>query len=160
MSDEKKPQVVFDCMIFIQAVLSDTGPAATLLDLLEADAFTLFVSAEILDEAQGVLSRPKLRASKPSLTDERIEAVLKRVTQKAILIGKVPHKFTLSRDPKDEKYINVAVEAQVDYIVSRDKDLLDLMTGHTEECKDFRRRFRLLEVIDPVEFLREIAAKK
>jgi predicted nucleic acid-binding protein len=56
----------------------------------------------------------------------------------------------------DEPYINLAVEAEADYIISRDKDLLDLMTGYTEECKDFRRRFRPLKVIAPVEFLKEL----
>ena len=64
------------------------------------------------------------------------------------------------RDPKDEKYINLAVEAEVYYIVSRDKDLLDLMTGHTDECKDFRRRFRPLRVIDPAEFLTIVLPKE
>lgn len=160
MINEKKPRVVFDCMIFVQAVLSDTGPAATLLDLLETESFTLFVSVEILNEVQDVLSRLKLRASKPSLSDERIEAILKRVTQKATSVEKVPHKFTFSRDPKDEKHINLAVEAKADYIVSRDSDLLDLMTGYTDECKEFRQRFRPIRVIAPVEFLRRIEEAK
>jgi len=30
------------------------------------------------------------------------------------------------------------------------------MTGHTSECKEFRRRFRPLKVLDPIDFLREI----
>jgi predicted nucleic acid-binding protein len=46
--------------------------------------------------------------------------------------------------------------AEADYLVSRDKDLLDLMTGYTDECKEFRRRFRPLKVLDPVEFLKEM----
>ena len=57
-------------------------------------------------------------------------------------------------DPKDEPYINLAIAADADYIVSRDKDLLDLMTGHTKECKEFRRKFRSLKVIEPQEFLK------
>lgn len=34
-----------------------------------------------------------------------------------------------------------------DFIVTRDKDLLDLMTGFTDECKEFRQKFRPLKVI-------------
>jgi len=34
--------------------------------------------------------------------------------------------------------------------------LLDLMTGHTDACKDFRRRFRRLKVVEPLEFLKEM----
>lgn len=62
-------------------------------------------------------------------------------------------RFDFERDPKDEIIINLAIEAEADYIVSRDKDLLDLMTGYTDECKDFRRRFRRLKIVEPVEFL-------
>jgi hypothetical protein len=39
----------------------------------------------------------------------------------------------------------------------RDEDLLDLMTGHTTECKEFPRRFGPLKVIGPVEFLKSLA---
>lgn len=50
-------------MVFIQAALSDRGPAATIRNLLEVNVFTLFVSVKILDEVQDVLSRPKIWAS-------------------------------------------------------------------------------------------------
>ena len=68
----------------------------------------------------------------------------------------VPSHFEYSRDPKDEKYINAAVEANADFIVSRDKDLLDLMTAFTDEAKHFSRRYRPLKVVGPIEFLRII----
>jgi hypothetical protein len=28
------------------------------------------------------------------------------------------------------------------------------MTGHADECKEFRQRFRALRVVDPAEFLK------
>ena len=46
------------------------------------------------------------------------------------------------------------------YIVSRDKDLLDLTTGTTVECKEFRQRFRPLKVIEPLDFLREFTQEE
>jgi predicted nucleic acid-binding protein len=82
-----------------------------------------------------------------------IEAFLKDVKEKAVILKSVPSVFSYSRDPKDEKYVNLAVEAEAEYIVSRDNDLMDLMTGYTDECKDFRRRFRKLKIVNPVEFL-------
>ena len=71
----------------------------------------------------------------------------------------MPSIFSYSRDPKDEKYVNLAVEAEADYIVSRDNDLLALMTDYTEECKDFRRRFRGLKIVNPVDFLAIVEKK-
>ncbi len=63
------------------------------------------------------------------------------------------------RDPKDEKYINLAAAAGAAYIISRDADLLDLMTGFDEESKNFRQKFRLLKVIEPLEFLKIVEEK-
>jgi len=74
-------------------------------------------------------------------------------------LNKIPKHFTLSRDPKDEKYINLAVEARAHYIVSRDYDLLELMTDFDAESKAFRQKFRRLKVVEPVEFLRILAGK-
>ena len=71
----------------------------------------------------------------------------------------MPKSFRLERDPKDEIIIDLAVEAEADYIVSRDKDLLDLMNGFTDDCKEFRQRFRFLTAVEPLEFLRIVEAK-
>jgi uncharacterized protein len=149
-----RPRVVFDCMIYLQATISEHGTAAALLRLVDSSIISLYVSQEILDEIRDVLSRLKIRKKNPDLTDERVNALIIRISDKATLIEDVPSVFDYPRDPKDEKYINLAVEAEADYLVSRDKDLLDLMTGYTDECKEFRQRFRPLKIIDPLEFLK------
>ena len=41
--------------------------------------------------------------------------------------------------------------------MSRDKDLLSLMTGHATVCKEFRQKTRPLKVVDPVGFLEALA---
>ena len=60
------------------------------------------------------------------------------------------------RDPADEPYIDLAVAAAADYLVTRDRDLLSLTNGHSTACKEFRRKTRPLRVLDPVQFLRVI----
>ncbi len=154
--DDPRPRVVFDCMIYLQATVSESGPAATLLRLVDSNALFLFVSNDILEEVRDVLSRPKIHKHNPNLTDARVDALINRLLEKATVISELQQHFIFRRDPKDEKYINLAIEAEADYLVSRDKDLLDLMTGHTDECKDFRRRFRQLKIIEPTEFLKMI----
>lgn len=61
---------------------------------------------------------------------------------KAIVIKNVLQVFNYARDPKDEKYINLAVAAGAEYIISRDSDLLDLMTSFDNESKEFRQKTR------------------
>ena len=77
-----------------------------------------------------------------------------------MFVRQVPHAFTYARDSKDEKYINLAAVADAHYIVSRDNDLLDLMTGYTAECKEFRQRFRPLKIVDPVTLLNLVEQPK
>jgi predicted nucleic acid-binding protein len=55
--------------------------------------------------------------------------------------------------------VNLAVVTEADYIVTRDKDLIDLMTGFDFESKQFRQKFRPLKVVQPIDFLRIVEEK-
>ena len=75
------------------------------------------------------------------------------------MIKSVSPESKYSRDPKDEKYINLAVEATANYVVSRDKDLLDIMSDISIVGKEFRQKTRPLKIIEPVEFLQILEAQ-
>ncbi|MBA2647202.1 MAG: putative toxin-antitoxin system toxin component, PIN family [Pyrinomonadaceae bacterium] len=154
-SDQVK--VIFDCNTFVQALLSPDGAAAASMELVRRGEIALYVSPQVLAEIRDVLQRPVIMKRLPSLTIERVQAFLEDVVAHATTIRNVPAKFRYERDPEDEPYINLAAVAGADYIVSRDRDLLDLMTGTSVECKEFRQRFRPLKVVQPLEFLREVA---
>ena len=156
MNGRENFSAVFDCMIYLQAAINEKSPAAELFKQVERGSVLLFVSNETLSEIRDVLTRPKALIKYPHLTVEYVEIFLSRVLSKANLLNKIPKHFQYPRDPKDEKYINPAIEAEANYIVSRDNDLLDLMTGIDAESKEFRQRFRFLKVIAPGEFLRII----
>ncbi|HEY0347118.1 MAG TPA: putative toxin-antitoxin system toxin component, PIN family [Pyrinomonadaceae bacterium] len=147
--------VVFDCNILLQAVARKTGPAAACLRLAEEGFVQLQLSEEILTELSGVLKRPTIRSQYPELTDEIVEEFLKALRRTAEITRDVPKRFSYPRDIDDEPYLNLAIEVEANYLVSRDKDLLDLMTGYNASCKEFRQRFRSLIVIEPIEFLKE-----
>ncbi len=146
--------VVFDCMIFLQGLISKSGIAVNCFELFENEIIELFVSEEVLAEIQDVITRPKLQAKYSRLTNERAERLVEVLRTKATLIKDVPTVFNYPRDPKDEKYINLAVAAGSEFIISRDMDLLDLMTGFDNDSKEFRQKFRPLKIIQPSEFLK------
>jgi putative PIN family toxin of toxin-antitoxin system len=152
----KRPRVVFDCNVLLQAAARQKSVAASCLTLAEEGLIQLFVSKEVLLEIEDVLNRPEVRAHFSDLSDEITGAFLKRLRNLGEFVSNVPRTFRYSRDEDDESYINLAVEVSADFIVSRDRDLLDLMTGHTDHCKEFRQRFRTLKVIEPVDLLKEI----
>ena len=145
--------VVYDCMIFLQGLITENGVAVRCLELVENEEIELFLSQPILLEIEDVLTRPKLQAQFPLLTKERAGKLLELLNRKATFVEKVPEIFQYPRDPKDEKYINLAAAVTAKYLVTHDKDLLDLVNGYTDEAKEFRQRFRYLNVIEPLKFL-------
>lgn len=150
---EETLRAVFDCGVFLQGLISKSGPAVACLELVELGKVKLVISEETLTEIKDVLSRPRLRQRYSDLTDEKVERLIEMLLDKGEFIEKVSQHFTYSRDPNDEPYINLAIEANAVFLVSRDNDLLDLMIDYTDECKDFRRRFSGLKIVNPIEFL-------
>lgn len=159
MSSFDKIRAVFDCNAYFQAVVRKDSPASSCYKLAEDGIVELFVSEDVLAELKDVLSRPKIRQKIAALTDERVEEFLTSLSKTAKMIIKVPKVFSLSRDVDDETYINLAVKAEADYIVTRDKDLIDLMSGYDIESKLFRQKFRFLKVVQPLEFLQIVEDK-
>jgi len=142
-------------MIFLQALANDASPAAGALDLVDTGEITLFVSEQVLREVRKVLDRPEVRIALPGINDLRIESLFRRLEKKAVLVKEVPKVFEYPRDPEDEPYINLAIAIGAKFLVSRDKDLLDLMTAHDVESKQFRQRFRFLTIVEPEDLIRE-----
>lgn len=148
------PVVVFDCGVFLQGLMSNSGPAVACLQLIDGVRIRLVMSEPVLLEIKDVLSRPRLRKLSANLTDDRIQQLIDLILAQAEFVVSVPKHFTYSRDPADEPYLNLAIETNAAFIVSRDRDLLDLMTDPAHEAKEFRQRFRRLKIVDPVTFLR------
>ncbi|MGH9799868.1 MAG: putative toxin-antitoxin system toxin component, PIN family [Blastocatellia bacterium] len=153
---EDNPRVVFDCNIFVQALANEESDAAKALNLFDEDAVTLFVSDSVLDEIRDVLNRAYIRQLMPNITDQRVAALFQRLERKAIHIKNVPEEFRYERDPKDERYINLALVTNARYLVSKDKDLLDLMKPLTGISTSFFNRYPMLRILKASAFLKEI----
>jgi predicted nucleic acid-binding protein len=95
-----------------------------------------------------LLGRPRIRAKNPSLTDTSVVEFIDRVRQVAKRIDTVPASFALARDTDDEPYLNLAIAASADYLVTRDNDMLDLMRDAV-----FRAQYPTLTILDPVDLL-------
>jgi putative PIN family toxin of toxin-antitoxin system len=149
------PRAVFDCMVFLQGAGRPAGPARACFHLVEEGRVTLLVSPEILAEIRDVLTRPKILRKFPLLWAEWVEAFVRNVESKAVLLAEVPRAFTLERDRKDEPYLNLALAAGAHYLVSRDLDLLDLMADD-----NFRQRYPDLNILDPPAFLQAVTGPR
>lgn len=157
MSGENDPpEVVFDCVVFLQAAANEKGPSGRALDLLDTGEIKLLISEEILLEIRNALNHRRVRQRLRGITDERVEALIKRLDKLAIPVNEVPRAFDYPRDPKDEPYINLAIVAGAKYLVTRDNDLLDLMTAEDQLARTFRQLYPTLSILNPVAFLNQI----
>jgi putative PIN family toxin of toxin-antitoxin system len=138
----------FDCMVYLQAATSDRGPAFACLALAESNAVGLYVSAAVLAEVRDVLTRPDIRIQFPHLTAERVDLFLQKLATIAIVVNDVSDAGVALRDVDDLPYVNLAVAANVGYLVSWDPHLLDLMKDAA-----FVGRYPQLRVANPVAFL-------
>jgi predicted nucleic acid-binding protein len=81
---------------------------------------------------------------------------MKRLEFRATRVRTVRHVVEYPRDPTDEPYLDLAVAVKADYLVTRDKDLLSLMTSHSIVAKQIRQRTRPLKILNPVHFFGEM----
>ena len=70
------------------------------------------------------------------------------------------NEYKLERDPKDEKYINLAIITRAEYIVTFDKDLLDLMKEDNQNGRSFRQKYPFLKIINPIDFISIIETQR
>lgn len=118
-------RVVLDTVVFVRALINPHSRCGRLLSD-HAERYILLVSKPTAREVLEVLQRPELKRKYRSIGRVNIQQAIDLVTQAELVeIGEVP---SVVRDPKDDVIVATAIAGQANYIVSEDKDLLDLRT--------------------------------
>lgn len=115
--------VVFDTVVFVRGLLNPRSFWGKLL-YDHASSYHLFLSYPILIELLEVIQRPKLVAKYPLKKHVSITRVLEIIKNASIVTIDTIH--PISRDPNDDMFLATAAAADADYLISADKDLLDL----------------------------------
>ena len=142
---------VYDCMLFFRAA-ARPRLARPLFELVHKGEVTLCLGPEVLAEIRDVLTRPRLLAKFSALSRQTVDAFLAQHLRMATWISDVPEHYVLVRDPKDSKYLNLAITANASYVVTDDLDLLELMEPQSPVGQDFRARFPSLQIVSPASF--------
>lgn len=121
---------VFDANVLVSAFLTKEnsgGISNELLRFVVADAITLYLSVEILDEAIDILASSPRLVTRYGYKANQIEQYrIYLLTLARIVDDPPPMPGAVPRDPDDDKIIACAVAAGAEYLVSRDHDLLSL----------------------------------
>ena len=117
-------RAVVDTNTLVRGIIRPQGTVGPVLLRLRLREYTLRYSRPLLEELIDVLDRPRIRV-KYQLTDKDIETVISLI----LLLGEnvtPAEQIRACRDPKDDKFLEVAVAGEADVIVSADHDLLVL----------------------------------
>lgn len=139
---------VFDTNVFIQAILSETGPGSACVAELFAGRIVVFVHPEILQEIDDFLLRPRVREKYRRVRSVKTADLVRKIRKYGTWIPSVDPVYQLDRDPDDALLIDLTFATNADFLVSRDKDLLELSRDES-----FVAKFPNLKIIDPYEFL-------
>ena len=117
-------RVVIDTVVFVRSLLNPYSAPGKLI-FAHADEYRLILSAPIVREIVEVLQRPEITNKIRFVAGMDTRRVLDLLSQAELveLPLDIPQ---VSRDPKDDKFLATAVAGEASYVVSEDRDLLDL----------------------------------
>jgi putative PIN family toxin of toxin-antitoxin system len=115
-------RVIVDTNVIVRGPLRSIGPPGIALRAGEGGAFTWITSPQLLAEVEQVLGRPHITRV---VGEGRITRFLTAVAEVAIIVEPT-HRLDVSRDADDHRVLEAAVAGNADYIVTGDRDLLEL----------------------------------
>jgi putative PIN family toxin of toxin-antitoxin system len=112
-------KVVIDTNVVISAALKDRDPESIILFVAERPEFEWLVSAAILEEYKAVLRREKFGLSEDLL--HRWDEMFGTLTTTV----EIDVEIDFPRDRKDAKFLECALVADAEYLITGDKDFTE-----------------------------------
>ena len=112
-------KIIIDTNVVMSGVFF-AGTPSRILNAFDKGAFEVYANTNIVAEYEEVYVRLKQKLQRTPKTD-----LFHAFTDKLNVI-EARNNVTICRDPDDDKFISCALDAKALYIVSGDKDLLDI----------------------------------
>ena len=131
-------RAVIDTNVIVSGLLRSTGPPAATVTAGEGNVFLWITSPPLLAEVERVLRRPHIRRV---VRDERIAKFLRDIQELATIVD--PNdRLDVSRDADDNRVLEAAIAGNANYIVTGDRDLLEL------------RSYSGIRIVTPADFVK------
>jgi len=135
MADRGK-RFVIDTNVVVSALLTKKSVARDALDKARGSG-EILLSLKVIEELVDVLGRPVF----DRYIDEEDRIRFLNLLVKESTLVEITEKIKECRDPKDDKFLELAVNGKADFIISGDGDLQVL------------NPFRKIKIVSPREFL-------
>ena len=139
MPSQKPSKVIIDTNLWISFLIGKE--LQNLKDLIVTEKIQLITTDQLLNELKIVVARPKLQKYFDQDKVTELISLLDIVSEK-VKIKKIEQ---VCRDPKDDFLLALSKESKANYLVTGDKDLLEIrIYGRTEilTIKKFREKIK------------------
>jgi len=134
-------RIVLDTNVLISAAIHPTTSVpAKVVEAWFEERYQLVVSPSVLDEYRRAFSYERIQKV-IQWNAHQLQTTLALITHAAEIKTSGDLIVDISRDPKDNIFLTAAIEGAADYVVSGDKDLLEIPEQET------------VKVIPPASFL-------
>lgn len=135
-------RAVIDTNVVVSGLIRARGNPAAVLRALRDRRFVAIVSPAMLEELAATLARPWLQ-SKYGIEDDNIRDLLRLLALRAELVEPTST-IRRCRDPRDDIFLEAAVDGRADRLVSGDEDLLAI------------RSIEEVRIVSPASFVSEL----
>ena len=132
-------KVVLDTNVIVSGTFW-TGNSFKVLELVNQEDIVLIITLPILQEYDRIIHSEEIMEKTTIYQQRRIQA-LQKILSKATIVEPKERIEIIKNDPDDNKFLEAAIEAKADYIISQDKHLFII------------KEFRNIKIIKPEEFL-------
>lgn len=137
------PRAVLDTNILISGLITPRGTPAKVLLAWRVGHFNLVTSLPLLLELKEAISRPHFK-DRYRLSSQDIHDLIALIKNTALVITDPGAVSTQLRDPDDLAVLACALAGNAEYIVTGDRDLLDL---HSFEGVQIMRPSQFLQLL-------------
>lgn len=137
----RSKKVILDTNLWISFLI--TKDYSFIDKFVKNQKLTLVFSNELIHEFLTVATRPKFQKY---FTDQDIQQLLRALEKFAIFV-EVNSGIELCRDYKDNFLLNLAVDSKADFLVTGDRDLLELKKIGNAKILTFRELEKKLDKI-------------
>jgi len=139
MEQDQKVKVVIDTNVLVSAVISKDSSPADVVRLAILGEIENYTSEDILAEVERILNSEKVLQR---IRREHKDDIIRIYRLISIKVSPKIRVNVIERDPSDNKFLEAALEAKADFIITGDHHLLEL------------REFRGVKILSPSDFLK------
>ena len=139
MNRDQKVKVVIDTNVLVSAVISKDSSPADVVRLAILGEIENYTSEDTLAEVERILNSEKVLQR---IRREHKDDIIRIYRLISIKVSPKIRVNVIERDPSDNKFLEAALEAKADFIITGDHHLLEL------------REFRGVKILSPSDFLK------